>query len=71
MVMHVVDEFQVLDNYTVMVLDQELGDEPRSCRIRGQVYTPISLRGTTVPLPRNYLAVKSRASFKGATVELG
>ncbi len=65
----VVDEFQVLREYTVMVLDREVGASS-AYRIDGELYTPIGLGATTVPIPRNYIAVKSRRSFKGSAVEL-
>lgn len=70
MVAHVVDEFQVLRDYIVMVLDRDVELGGGCCRIGGQIFTPVRLGGTTVPIPRNYIAVKTRGSFKGASVEL-
>lgn len=69
MVAHVIDEFHVLRDYTVMVLDREVEDSI-CCRIDGQTYAPIYLGSATVPIPRNYLAVKARRSFKGHAVEV-
>lgn len=70
MVAHVIDEFRVLKDYMVMVLDREV-EEVNSCyRIDGTVYTPVCLTATTVPIPRNYIAVKAKKSFKGAAVEV-
>ncbi len=70
MVAHVVDEFCVLKDYIVMVLDQDVDGEGNRYRIGGQTYTPVALGATTVPIPRNYIAVKSKGSFKGSAVEL-
>lgn len=70
MVAHVIDEFQVLKDYMVMILDREVSQSSRdSCRIDGQTYVPVRLGATTVPIPRNYIAVKARKSFKGSSVE--
>lgn len=70
MVAHVIDEFRVLKDYMVMVLDQEVDSSGQiSYRIDGQSYTPVRLGTTTVPIPRNYIAVKARKSFKGSAVE--
>lgn len=71
MVAHVVEEFQVLRDYRVMILDRDIRTEEQTrCRIDGQSYTPIRLGGTTVPIPLNYIAVKARRSFKGSSVEV-
>lgn len=69
MVAHVIDEFQVLRDYTVMVLDCDIDVGTARYRIDGQIYVPVRLGATTVPIPRNYLAVRSRRSFKGFAVE--
>lgn len=69
MVAHVIDEFRVLKDYIVMVLDQEVEDDKICYRIDGQTYAPVSLGATTVPIPRNYIAVKTNRSFKGSSVE--
>lgn len=69
MVAHVIDEFRVLKDYIVMVLDQEVEDDKICYRIDGQTYAPVSLGSTTVPIPRNYIAVKTNRSFKGSSVE--
>lgn len=65
----VIDEFQVLREYRVMVLDRDV-DTSEVYRIDGELYTPVRLGATTVPIPRNYIAVKARRSFKGSAVEL-
>lgn len=70
MIVHVIDEFRVLKDYTVMVLDQDVIGDSSGYRIDGQVYTPVRLGNTTVPIPRNYIAVKAKNSFKGASVEV-
>lgn len=70
MVAHVVDEFRVLKDYMVIVLDREVEDTEVCYRIDGQTYAPVSLGATTVPIPRNYIAVKAKKSFKGSAVEV-
>ena len=71
MVAHVIDEFRVLKDYIVMILDQEVAEDAQVCyRIDGQTYSPVSLGATTVPIPRNYIAVKAKKSFKGSSVEV-
>lgn len=65
----VIDEFQVLREYRVMVLDRDV-DTSEVYRIDGELYTSVRLGATTVPIPRNYIAVKARRSFKGSAVEL-
>lgn len=70
MIAHVVDEFCVLKDYTVMILDQEIDGERNSYRIGGQTYAPVVLGATTVPIPRNYITVKAKNSFKGLSVEV-
>ncbi len=69
MIAHVIDEFQVLRNYTVMILDRDMDSGTVGYRIDGQVYAPVRLGATTVPIPRNYIAVRARRSFKGLAVE--
>ncbi len=70
MVAHVIDEFRVLKDYMVMVLDRDVEDTKVCYRIDGQTYTPVSLGATTVPIPKNYIAVKAKKSFKGSSVEV-
>lgn len=70
MVAHVIDEFQVLREYTVMVLDQDIEGGAVCYRIDGQTYNPVCLGATTVPIPRNYIAIKTKRSFKGSSVEV-
>lgn len=70
MVAHVIDEFRVLKDYMVIILDQEVERGNICYRIDGQTYAPVRLGATTVPIPRNYIAVKAKKSFKGSSVEV-
>ncbi len=70
---HVIDDFQVLGRYRVMVLDRDVcGESHASYRINGQTYHPIALhqRRNTNDIPLNYIAIRSTESFKGASVEI-
>lgn len=72
MIAKVVDEFQVLGRYKVMVLDREVCSEPPAhYRIGGQLFDPIRLhrRSVSDTIPLNYIAVRSTGSFKGLAVE--
>ena len=67
---NIVDEFLVLNKYRVMVLDKKVRRRNYgSYRIGGKLFEPVPLHGTA-SIPRNYIAVKGTASFKGAAVEL-
>lgn len=66
---HVIEEFQVLGRYHVMILDQ---DAPQGrYRINGRTFEPVELHTGVSPaaIPRNYIAVRSTESFRGAAVE--
>ena len=68
----IMDDFQVLQRYRVMVLDREACLEPPArYRINGEVYDPVCIhsKSRTDTMPRNYIAVRSTKSFKGAAVE--
>ena len=70
---NIVDEFLVLNKYRVMVLDKKVRrTNYDSYRIGGKLFEPVPLHGSRLqdPIPRNYIAVKGTASFKGAAVEL-
>ena len=70
---HIVDEFLVLNKYRVMVLDKNIRRRNYDrYRIGGKLFEPVPLHGSRLrdPIPRNYIAVKGTASFKGAAVEL-
>lgn len=73
MTAQVVDEFLVLDKYRVMVLDQEIRCKPNEhYRINGETFAPVRIHVQTHSdsIPLNYIAVKSKSSFKGSNVEI-
>ncbi len=70
---HIVDEFLVLNKYRVMVLDKNVRRKQYGqYRICGQLFEPVPLHTPRRKdsIPKNYIAVKGTASFKGAAVEL-
>ena len=72
MTAQVMDDFQVLQRYRVMVLDRDAWPESSTrYRINGEVYDPVCIhtRKANDTMPRNYIAIRSTQAFKGATVE--
>ena len=72
MTAQVMDDFQVLQRYRVMVLDREAGLEDADYyRIDGEVYAPVRIHSHKAgdTMPRNYIAIRSTRNLKGATVE--
>ena len=71
MTARIMDDFQVLQRYRVMVLDRDAGQQSSRYRINGTVYdsVPIHSRSGSDTMPRNYIAIRSTGSFKGAAVE--
>ncbi len=70
---YVIDDFQILGRYRVMVLDRDVCSEAHAgYRINGQIYSPIALHQspTTNEIPLNYIAIRTTESFKGASVEM-
>lgn len=70
---HIVDEFLVLNKYRVMVLDKNIRRKQYGqYRIGGKLFEPVPLHSShrEDPIPKNYIAVRGTASFKGAAVEL-
>lgn len=62
---HVIDEYQVLGRYHVLVLDQNAPGG--RCRINGVIFEPLALRGKGIP--GNCVAFRGDGAFKGAVVE--
>lgn len=72
MTAQIMDDFQVLQRYRVMVLDRDITPEPPAgYRINGQLFEPVPIHsqksGDT--MPRNYIAIRSTDAFKGSCVE--
>lgn len=68
----IMDDFQVLQRYRVMVLDRDACLEPPSrYKINGALYDPVCIHSRKAgdTMPRNYIAIRSTESFKGAAVE--
>lgn len=73
MTAQVIDEFLVLDKYRVMVLDREIRCNPHEhYRINGIIFDPVKIhvQTHTDTIPLNYIAIKSKSSFKGSSVEI-
>lgn len=72
MTAQIMDDFQVLEKYRVMVLDRDACFEPPTrYRINGEVYDPVCIHSQKEndTMPRNYIAIRSTQVFKGAAVE--
>lgn len=72
MTAQVVDDFQVLRRYRVMILDRDACPEGSArYKINGQVYDPVRIhsRKSDDTMPKNYIAIRSTQVFKGAAVE--
>jgi len=72
MTAQVMDDFQVLQRYRVMVLDRDIcPDTPAYYRINGEIFDPVRIhsRKDGDTMPRNYIAIRSTNSFKGSSVE--
>lgn len=61
----VIDEYQVLGRYHVLILDRAAPQGP--CRVKGQIIEPLALRGQGIPA--NCVAFRGTGTFRGATVE--
>ena len=72
MTAQVMDDFQVLQCYRVMVLDRNACLDPSArYRINGEVYNPVRIHSQkeSDTMPRNYIAIRSTKVFSGAAVE--
>lgn len=72
MTARIMEDFQVLQRYRVMVLDRDACLEASArYRINGAVYEPVRIhtQKASDTMPKNYIAVRSTESFKGASVE--
>ena len=67
----IMDEFQVLKRYHALVLDREAAVEAAGYRINGVLFDPVPIhsRKESDTMPRNFIAIRSTDSFKGAAVE--
>ena len=66
----IMDEFQVLQRYHVLVLDREAA-EADGYRINGVLFDPVPIhaREGNDTMPKNFIAIRSRGCFKGENVE--
>ena len=67
----IMDEFQVLQRYHVLVLDREAATEAAGYRINGELFDPVPIpsRKENDTMPNNFTATRSRGCFKGENVE--
>ena len=67
----IMDEFQVLQRYHVLVLDREASVEAAGYRINGVLFDPVPIhsREETDTMPKNFIAIRYRGCFKGENVE--
>ena len=66
----IMDEFQVLQRYHVLVLDRETA-EADGYRINGVLFDPVSIhsRKENDTMPKNFIAIRYSGCFKGENVE--
>lgn len=72
MTARIMDDFQVLQRYRVMVLDRDAYPAGNSrYRINGEIFEPVPIHSgkESDTMPKNYIAVRSTGVFKGAAVE--
>ena len=67
----IMDEFQVLQRYHVLVLDREASVEAAGYRINGVLFDPVPIhsREENDTMPKNFIAIRYRGCFKGENVE--
>lgn len=67
----IMDEFQVLQRYHVLVLDREASVEAAGYRINGVLFDPVPIhsRKGNDTMPKNFIAIRYRGCFKGENVE--
>ena len=67
----IMDEFQVLQRYHVLVLDREASVEAAGYRINGVLFDPVPShsRKENDTMPKNFIAIRYRGCFKGENVE--
>ena len=67
----IMDEFQVLQRYHVLVLDREASVEAAGYRINGVLFDPVPIhsRKENDTMPKNFIAIRYRGCFKGENVE--
>ena len=72
MTARIMEDFQVLQRYRVMVLDRDAHpEEAARYRINGRTFDPVPIhsRRSDDTMPRNFIAIRSTECFKGAAVE--
>ena len=67
----IMDEFQVLQRYHVLVLDREAAVEAAGYRINGVLFDPVPIhsRKENDTMPKNFIAIRYRGCFKGENAE--
>lgn len=72
MTARIMEDFQVLQRYRVMVLDRDAYPEHAArYKINGEIFEPVPIHSGREDdtMPKNYIAVRSTGVFKGAAVE--
>lgn len=66
----IMDEFQVLQRYHVLVLDREAA-EADGYRINGVLFDPVPIHSQKEndTMPKNFIAIRYSGCFKGENVE--
>ena len=67
----IMDDFQVLHRYRVMVLDRDALPDSSCYKINGVLFDPVPIhsRKETDTMPKNYIAIRYKGCLKGQSVE--
>ena len=71
MTAQIMDEFQVLQRYHVMVLDRDAAPDSVCYKINGVLFDPVPIhsRKSSDTMPKNFIAIRYTGCFKGEAVE--
>ena len=71
MTAQIMDEFQVLQRYHVLVLDRDAVPDSSCYKISGVLFDPVPIhsRKETDTMPKNYIAIRYKGCLKGQSVE--
>ena len=71
MTARILEDFQVLDRYRVMVLDRDAVPDSSCYKINGILFDPVPIHSKkeTDTMPKNYIAIRYKGCLKGQSVE--
>ena len=71
MTAQIMDEFQVLQRYHVLVLDRDAVPDSSCYKISGVLFDPVLIHSKeeSDTMPKNFIAIRYKGCFKGESVE--